>query len=108
MRPASISCSLAILMSFVCTSCGDDPNLAKKREMQKAEISRLKADLAVIDEMHKNLPPDVTKDLAEVKQLAATQSAEVTGLKSELAEMEARKKSVKSELETFQTKFRIN
>jgi hypothetical protein len=107
MRSFSIFCSLAVLIPFVCTSCGDDRKLVEKREMQKVEISRLKADLALIDEMLKNLPADVSLNLAELKRLAATQAAEVTGLESELVRLEILKQAAKSEFDAYQTKFRI-
>ena len=101
------SCSLALLLVLACTSCSDDPKLVEKREKQKAEISRLRGELALIEEKLKSLPPDVSADLAEAKQLAAKQSAEVTGLEAEVAALEAKKRSLQGEFEAYQAKYQV-
>ncbi len=99
--------SLAILLSLSVTSCGDDPKLVEKREKQKAEIARLKGDLALVDEKLKNLPPDVSSELAEAKQLSAKQSAEVTALEAEVTALEARKRSLQDEFTAYQAKYQV-
>jgi len=101
------SYSLALLLALSCSSCSDDPKLVEKREKQKAEISRLKGELALIDEKLKNLPPDVTPDLAEAKLLAEKQSAEVAGLETEVAALEAKKRSLQGEFESYRTKYQV-
>ena len=99
--------SLAILLSLSVTSCGDDPKLVEKREQQRAEIARLKGDLALIDEKLKNLPPDVSSELAEAKQVSAKQAGEITALEAEVAELEARKRSLQDEFTAYQAKYRV-
>lgn len=99
--------SVAILLALSCTSCSDDPRLVEKREKQKAEISRLKGELALIDEKLKNLPPDVSADLAEAKQLSEKQSAEVAALETEVAALDAKKRSLQSEFDAYKIKYQI-
>ncbi len=99
--------SLALVFALSCASCGDDPKLVEKRAQQNAEISRLKGELALIDEKLKSLPPDVTADLAEAKQLAEKQSAEVAGLETELVAMEARKRALQSDFDTYRIKYQV-
>ena len=99
--------SVAILLALSCASCSDDPKLVEKREKQKAEISRLKGELALIDEKLKNLPPDVSADLAEAKQLSEKQSAEVAALETEVAALDAKKRSLQSEFDAYKIKYQI-
>lgn len=100
-------CSLAVLFVLSCASCGDDPKLVEKREQQKAEITRLKGELALIDEKLKNLPPDVSADLAEAKTLSGKQTAEVAGLETEIAGLEARKRSLQDEFDAYRAKYQV-
>jgi hypothetical protein len=87
------------------TSCGDDPKLVEKREKQKAEITRLKGEIALIDEKLKTLPPDVSSEFAEAKQIAEKQNAEVERLESEVATLDARKRSLEKEFDAYRLKY---
>jgi transposase len=100
-------CYLAVLVTLFCASCTDDPKLVEKREQQKAEISRLKGELALIDEQIKSQPPDVSAELAETKQLAEKQSAEVAALETEVAALDAKKRALQKEFEAYQAKYRV-
>jgi predicted nucleic acid-binding Zn-ribbon protein len=99
------SYSLALLLAVTCSSCSDDPKLVEKREKQKAEITRLKGELALITEKLKNLPPDVTDELADARALAEKQSIEVSGLETEVAGLEAKKRSLQSDFDAYQLKY---
>ena len=107
MRPYFRPYCVAFLVALACASCSDDPKLVEKREKQKAEISRLKGELALIDEKLKSLPPDVSADLADAKQLSEKQSAEVAGLETEVATLEAKKRSLQSEFDSYKVKYQI-
>jgi len=98
---------LVVLLALSCAACSDDPKLVEKREKQKAEISRLKGELALIDEKLQSLPPDVTADLAEAKQLSEKQSAEVAGLETELAALETRKRALQNEFDAYRVKYQV-
>jgi chromosome segregation ATPase len=101
------SCWLLVLFSLVFTSCGDDPKLVEKKEKQKAEIIRLKGELAFIEEKLKSLPADVTTDLAEARKLSEKQTAEVAELEKEVAGLEARKRSLQSEFDSYKAKYQV-
>ena len=107
MRLHHVSCSLAVLLAFSSASCSDDPKLVEKREKQKAEISRLKGELALIDEKLKNLPPDVSEQLAEAQKVSEKQTAEVAALETEVADLEAKKRSLQGEFEDYQAKYQV-
>lgn len=101
------SCWLLILMTLPYTSCSEDPKLVEKREKQRAEIVRLKGELAFIEEKLKSLPPDVSTELAEAKQLSEKQTAEVAELEKEVAALEARKSSLQAEFDAYKLKYQL-
>lgn len=105
MRILRNPCSVVLLFILSCASCGDDPKLVEKRDKQKAEIAKLKGELALIDEKLKSLPPDVSSQLEETRKLAEKQSAEVAELETEVAALEARKRSLQGEFEAYQAKY---
>jgi Skp family chaperone for outer membrane proteins len=96
---------LAAIVAISCASCGDDPKLVEQRDKQKAEITRLKGELALIDEKLKTLPPDVSDELAEAKKLSAKQTAEVEALQTEVAALEEKKSALQSEFDAYQVKY---
>jgi hypothetical protein len=97
---------VAVFFLFL-ASCSDDPKLVEKREKQKIELTRLKGELALVEEKLKNVPADVSSELAEAKKLSEKQSVEIVGLESEIAELEARKRSLKSEFDAYQLKYQV-
>lgn len=97
----------AILLILLCASCGEDPKLVAKHEKQKAEIVRLKGELALIDEKLASLPPDVTVELAEAKKSFEQQSTEVARLESEVETLESRKRALEKEFEDYQAKYQV-
>jgi peptidoglycan hydrolase CwlO-like protein len=96
---------IALSLSLVFSSCGDDPKLVEKREKQRAEITRLKGELALIDEKLKNLPPDVSGELEEAKQLSEKQNAEVAQLERDVAALESKKRELQSSFTAYQAKY---
>ena len=100
------SSSLAVIVALCCVSCSD-PALVEKREKQKAEIARLKGELALITEKLKNLPPDVSEQLAEARKLSEKQTGEVTALETEIAALDAKKKSLQAEFDTYKLKYQV-
>lgn len=95
---------IAVLASV---SCGEDPELVEKRDQQKKEITQLNSELAVVLERLKNIPPDVTQELAVAKLLEEKTSAEIESLESEIAVLEADKTSQQQKLQAYQMKYRL-
>lgn len=95
------------LFSVSVLSCSDDLKLVEKKEMQKAEIIRLKGELAFIEEKLKTLPADVSTELAEAKQLSDNQAAELARLEKEVVDLEARKRSLESDFDAYRLKFKV-
>ena len=101
------SYSIIALSIITLTSCGDDPKLVEKREKQKAEITRLKGEIALIEEKLKSLPADVSSDFAQAKQTAEKQNAEVERLESEVASLDAKKRSLQKEYDAYRIKYQV-
>lgn len=100
------SAALVALLCLSVISC-DDPKLVEKREKQKAEIARLKGEVALIEERLKNLPLDVTADLAAARQLSEKQAVEVAALENEVAGLERRKRSLHAEFDAYKVKYQV-
>ncbi len=100
-------CSLIALFALSFASCSEDPKLVEKREKQKAEITRLKGDLALVEEKLKSLPPDVSSDLATAKEVSEKQNAEVARLETEVAALDARKRSLQNEFDSYKVKYQV-
>jgi chromosome segregation ATPase len=107
MKPPALAIFLAVAAALSCASCGDDPKLVEQREKQKSEITRLKGELALIDEKLKNLPPDVSAELAEAKKLSETQNAEIAALEAEVSGLEDKKRALESEFQSYQVKYQV-
>lgn len=98
---------LLLAVPIMLSSCGDDPKLVEKKEKQRAEIVRLKGELAYIEEKLKSLPPDVSEELEEARKVSQKQSAEVEGLEKEVAKLESRKQSLQQEFDAYKLKYPI-
>lgn len=107
MKPPPLNCLLSLFVAFACVSCGDDPKMVEKREKQKAEIARLKGEIALIEEKLKNVPPDVSEDLAAAKKQEEEQNAEIAKLEAEVSSLEARKRSLQSEFDSYRAKYQV-
>ncbi len=105
--PTSLRLSLVGLSVFALASCGDDPELVRKREEQRAEIRRLEGELAVLQEKMSDIPPDRSADLDKLKQEAEENKTRVASLEDEIADLEKEKQGVERELESYRRKYVI-
>ncbi len=96
-----------LVAAMLCCSCGDDPKLVEKRDRQRAEITRLKGEIALIEEKLKSMPPDVSGELETARKRSAEQTAEVEKLEKEIAELEARKRAIQSEFDSYRAKYQL-
>lgn len=81
--------------------------LVAKREKQKAEISRLNGELALIEEKLKNMPPDVSEELDAARKKTEEQSAEISILEKEISGLDARKRALQSEFDSYRAKYQL-
>lgn len=96
---------LAALLVLAITSCDDDPALIEKREKQRAEVIKLKGEIALIEERIKSMPADVSEELTAAKQVAAENAAEVEKLETEVAALEAKRRSLQDDFDTYRIRY---
>jgi restriction endonuclease S subunit len=98
---------ITLCIIFLLTSCGEDPKLVAVRERQKAEIARLKGELALIEEKLRHMPQNLSADLETERKKSEQQKAEIAVLESEIAQLEARKLSLQEEYQAYRKKYQI-
>jgi SMC interacting uncharacterized protein involved in chromosome segregation len=96
-----------IILSLILVSCGDDPELGKKREQQRQEIERLKGEIAIKEEMINSLPPDRTRELQAAQEKAEIQTKEVEKMEEEIASLERKKRLLEKEVEDYKKKYPV-
>ncbi|HSP44201.1 MAG TPA: hypothetical protein VLO11_15100 [Luteolibacter sp.] len=99
----------AIMLSLLCISCdSDDPALIAKKNAQATEITRLKGEIALLEEKLRNLPPDVSGELERRREEVAKQQAAIDGLEAGIREQEQRKNELQREFDAYKAKYGIN
>jgi len=100
-RPAVVlGCGLLIA---ACNS--EDPELVRKRDEQRTEISKLEGELSVLQERLKDIPVDQSKDLAKLKADSEANREEIAKLEAEVAGLEKEKANLEKEYAAYQRKF---
>jgi hypothetical protein len=105
MRRPRLSYCVAACISLLSLSCGDDPKLVAQRERQKAEISRLKGELALMQEKLRNMPPDVTEELEKTRKLVEAKGSEVARIEDEIRSLEIRRRSLEEEFNAYRAQY---
>lgn len=98
---------LALITPLLLLSCGDDPELVKKRSQQEAEIANLKGDIALMKERLKNLPPDKSEELAASQKNTALLEAKRQKLAAEVAELQNKRDQIKMEYDAYRRKYAV-
>lgn len=82
-------------------SCGDDPELVKKRDEQRAEIRRLEGELMLLEEKLNNPPKDRSAELRALEEQIERDKSEIATLEREIPELVSQKKELEAELEQY-------
>lgn len=99
---------LMLLSSFFLISCGDDPELVKKRQEQKLEIARLEGELTILNDQLKSMPPDRSAELAEMKKKVDAQTQELARLEEEIIQLEKSKSELEDKFEQYKKNYPIS
>ena len=99
--------ALILLIPLCFASCGEDPKLIEKKNVQAAEITRLKGEVALVEEKLRNLPPDVSGELEAKRKEIAEQEAEIKKLEAEVQEREERKNALQRDFDAYKAKYKI-
>jgi hypothetical protein len=97
--------SALLLACLAVSSCGDDPELVRKREEQKAEIRLLDGELKILQEKIAQLPPDRTTEIAKMKQDAELQQEEISKLEEEVVSLQKQKAQIEKDHEAYRRKY---
>jgi hypothetical protein len=100
-------CFIHACLILACVSCKEDRNLVEKRETQQKEITRLKIELDLIEVKLKNMPPDMSKELANAQMEVTAQTADVANLEEQVAKLMATKRTIQIEFDAYKEKFPI-
>lgn len=99
---------LSVLLVTTClTSCGEDPELVRKFEQQKAEIMGLEGDLSLLREKLKNAPKDRSSELAELKAKTATEKDKIATLEESITSLAAEKRDLEKQLKDYQRQYPV-
>jgi septal ring factor EnvC (AmiA/AmiB activator) len=107
MKTPPFALTLPALVAMLCCSCGDDPKMVEKRNQQQAEITRLKGEIALIEEKLKSMPPDVGEDLEAARKRTTEQTATLADMEKEIAGLEARKRAIQTEFDSYRAKYQL-
>lgn len=103
-----VSRFLAILgCGLLLAACGEDPELVRKRDEQRAEISKLEGQLSLLKERLGNLPPDQTVDLEKLKNESEANAEEISRLEAEIEGLEGEKVKLEKEFAAYQRKYSV-
>jgi chromosome segregation ATPase len=98
--------ALALLLtSLAVSSCGDDPELVRKREQQKAEILLLDGELKILQEKIAQLPPDRASEIAKMKHDSELQQEEIAKLEQEIASLQKDEAQIEKDHEAYRRKY---
>lgn len=106
LKPRNIA--LLLIAPLLLASCGDDPEMVRKRDEQRAEIQKLKGELEVLSEQLANLPEDRSAEVKELQERIRAEEAETSDLEKELAELNAKKREMQKEFESYKRKYRVD
>lgn len=97
--------AIAAVVALILTSCGDDPELVARSEQQKAEIAKLRGEIALLEEKLRSLPPDVSLQLEQAKKTEAGQQEEIQRLEGEIADLQVKKRELGKEFDVYRAKY---
>ena len=99
----------AVMLSLLCVSCDkEDRALIEKKNTQATEITRLKGEIALLEEKLRNLPPDVSGELERKRKEVAKQQAVIDELEAGIRVQEQRKNELQREFDAYKAKYGIN
>lgn len=105
MNPIPRKSASLILFALVLNSCGEDPKLVEKLQKQKTEITALKGELSLIQEKLSMMPADMKDQLAKARKEAEKQAEEIEKLENEVASLDARKRILQTEFDSYRSKY---
>jgi chromosome segregation ATPase len=100
-----LRCVAALAICVALSSCGDDPELVKKREQQKAEISKLEGELSILTERLESMPKDKAVDIDALKEKAENNRTQIASLESEVEALGKEKTEIEKQHQAYKRKY---
>jgi hypothetical protein len=100
-----LRCVAALALCVALNSCGDDPELVRKRDQQKAEISKLQGELSILKERLDQIPPDKKVDIEELKEQAENNRTQIATLESEVEALGKEKADIEKQHQAYKRKY---
>ncbi|RYD56575.1 MAG: hypothetical protein EOP83_21305 [Verrucomicrobiaceae bacterium] len=100
-----LRCVAALAICVALSSCGDDPELVKKREQQKAEISKLSGELSILKERLESIPPDKAVNIEELKEKAENNRTQIASLETEVEALGKEKAEIEKQHQAYKRKY---
>lgn len=96
---------LTLAISSVALFSCDSPEMVRKKDEQSVQITKLKGELAVLEEQLKAMPVDRSVDLAKLQQEAKAQKEEIEKLEQEVKDLEVKRDETQKEFENYKKKY---
>jgi FtsZ-binding cell division protein ZapB len=100
-----LRCVVALALCVALSSCGDDPELVKKREQLKAETSKLNGELSILKERLESMPKDKAVDIDKLKEQAENNRTQIASLESEVEALGKEKADIEKQHQAYKRKY---
>lgn len=94
-----------VALVFLGAGCGEDPELQRKSQQQKAEIQRLESELRIVLEQIKNAPKDRGAELAEVAEKLRHEEARIAGIEKAIDDLAKERKKLEEEFDSYKRSY---
>jgi septal ring factor EnvC (AmiA/AmiB activator) len=98
-------CVAALVICVAMSSCGDDPELVRKRDEQRAEIAKLNGQLELLQEKMEQIPPDRGAKIEELKLQAEENRTQIAALEAEIEGLQKQKADVEKQHQAYRRKY---
>lgn len=102
-----LRCMAGLAICVALNSCSDNPELVRKRDEQRAEISKLNGELSVLQERMEQIQPDRSAKIEELKQKAEENRNQITALEAEVEALGKEKADVEKQHQTYRRKYAV-
>ncbi len=100
-----LRCAAALALCVALNSCGDDPKLVRKRDEQRAEISKLQGELSILRERMEQVPPDRSAKIEELKQQAEENRKQIAELEADVEALGKEKADIEKQHQAYRRKY---
>ncbi len=101
------SLSLILPACLLLSGCGDDPELVRQSEQQKAEIRQLEGELQLLREKLERAPKDRSEELTAMQESIRNEEGRIADLEANIANLEKERARLEKEFESYKDDYPI-